>query len=91
VSVIVPPLSVACLSTRYRERVRARDELEGGGGDVGLELLDVLAAGDHGADGRVPERPGERPLRERHAGRHLVGLDLRDGFELRLDLMRIMV
>src|SRR5690606_11233752 len=59
------------------------------GGGVGLHLLDTLAPGDDGRDGRMLQAPGERPLRHRHAGRHLFAGDALDLGQLAIALLSL--
>jgi len=49
-------------------RMVAGDHRQIGGGGVGGELGDILAAGDDARDGRVLQAPGQGPRRHRHAG-----------------------
>src|SRR5215472_1979569 len=73
-------------SRRNGERMRGGHEVECGGGEVALELLDRLAAGDHRADSRVLQAPGKCPARQRHPRGDLAGRDLLNPGEPHVDV-----
>jgi hypothetical protein len=65
------------------------DQVQVGRAGVGLDLLDRLAAGDHTADGRVLQAPGQRPPRQGHPLGHLSPPDLVHQLQLALDFGRV--
>jgi hypothetical protein len=62
------------------------DQIEAGRAGVGLHLIDRPGAGDHAADGRVPQAPAKGPLGHGHRLGHLGPAKLLDQLQLALDL-----
>jgi hypothetical protein len=81
---------VSACRRRYGLGMVLSDQVQVAGGSVALYLLYGLAAGDHAADGRVLQTPGERPRRHGHGVGDPDVPDLLHQLQLVLDLRRIM-